>query len=107
MCVVCVQSSFARHMSSQGFDTWTLEVRGAGLSTYADSLEEDEERLKNSSGIDSEIKNLSASFGSEVSQIKRRGSEEATKLEEQRPTTRMMEIFTRMSDSLASFLGRG
>ncbi|XP_039691121.1 uncharacterized protein [Medicago truncatula] len=98
------ESSFARHMSSQGFDTWTLEVRGAGLSTYADSLEEDEERLKNSSGIDSEIKNLSASFGSEVSQIKRRGSEEATKLEELRPTTRMMEIFTRMSDSLASFL---
>ncbi|XP_075661138.1 uncharacterized protein LOC142630967 isoform X2 [Castanea sativa] len=28
------QSSFARYMSSQGFDTWILEVRGAGLSTY-------------------------------------------------------------------------
>ncbi|CAH2051003.1 unnamed protein product [Thlaspi arvense] len=26
-------SSFARYMSSQGFDTWILEVRGAGLST--------------------------------------------------------------------------
>ncbi|KAL9679819.1 hypothetical protein QQ045_017689 [Rhodiola kirilowii] len=26
------ESSFARHMSSQGFDTWVLEVRGAGLS---------------------------------------------------------------------------
>ncbi|KAL9252807.1 hypothetical protein AKJ16_DCAP09004 [Drosera capensis] len=26
------QLSFARHMSGQGFDTWTLEVRGAGLS---------------------------------------------------------------------------
>ncbi|XP_071716582.1 uncharacterized protein [Rutidosis leptorrhynchoides] len=25
-------SSFARHMSSQGFDTWILEFRGAGLS---------------------------------------------------------------------------
>ncbi|KAH0763005.1 hypothetical protein KY290_019078 [Solanum tuberosum] len=25
-------SSFARHMSGQGFDTWILEVRGAGLS---------------------------------------------------------------------------
>ncbi|KAG1368128.1 hypothetical protein COCNU_14G005960 [Cocos nucifera] len=25
--------SFARHMSSQGFDTWIVEVRGAGLST--------------------------------------------------------------------------
>ncbi|THG19842.1 hypothetical protein TEA_020938 [Camellia sinensis var. sinensis] len=26
-------SSFARYMSSQGFDTWILELRGAGLST--------------------------------------------------------------------------
>ncbi|KAL6973587.1 hypothetical protein U1Q18_027772 [Sarracenia purpurea var. burkii] len=26
-------SSFARYMSNQGFDTWVLEVRGAGLST--------------------------------------------------------------------------
>jgi predicted alpha/beta hydrolase len=26
------QSSFARSMSNQGFDTWTLEVRGTGLS---------------------------------------------------------------------------
>ncbi|KAI4302565.1 hypothetical protein MLD38_038294 [Melastoma candidum] len=26
-------SSFARHMCAQGFDTWTMEVRGAGLST--------------------------------------------------------------------------
>lgn len=26
------QSSFARHMSGEGFDTWILEVRGAGLS---------------------------------------------------------------------------
>ncbi|KAI3515658.1 hypothetical protein L1887_14559 [Cichorium endivia] len=26
-------SSFARHMSSQGFDTWILEFRGAGLSS--------------------------------------------------------------------------
>ncbi|KAL5748849.1 hypothetical protein ACOSQ2_026146 [Xanthoceras sorbifolium] len=27
------ESSFARFMSGQGFDTWILEVRGAGLST--------------------------------------------------------------------------
>ncbi|KAK1258716.1 hypothetical protein QJS04_geneDACA018476 [Acorus gramineus] len=26
-------ASFARHMSGQGFDTWIVEVRGAGLST--------------------------------------------------------------------------
>ncbi|KAK2981481.1 hypothetical protein RJ640_021922 [Escallonia rubra] len=28
----CLQSSFARYMCGQGFDTWILEVRGAGLS---------------------------------------------------------------------------
>ncbi|MCE0481863.1 hypothetical protein HAX54_039960 [Datura stramonium] len=32
-------SSFARYMSGQGFDTWILEVRGAGLSAK-NSLEE-------------------------------------------------------------------
>jgi hypothetical protein len=104
-------------MSAQGFDTWTLEVRGAGLSTYADSVEEDEEHLKklsetdsanndgNSSGFEraSGFKNLSASFESEVSQMKRRGSEAG----ELRPTTSFMETVTRMSDSLASILGRG
>lgn len=30
-----MQSSFARYMSGQGFDTWILEVRGAGLSMHA------------------------------------------------------------------------
>ncbi|CAJ1977479.1 unnamed protein product [Sphenostylis stenocarpa] len=29
------ESSFARYMSGQGFETWTLEVRGAGLSLPA------------------------------------------------------------------------
>lgn len=33
------QSSFARHMSGQGFDTWILEVRGAGLSKRLDSFQ--------------------------------------------------------------------
>ncbi|CAL4998245.1 unnamed protein product [Urochloa decumbens] len=34
-------ASFARHMSSQGFDTWIVEVRGAGLSMreYENSAE--------------------------------------------------------------------
>ncbi|KAK2397467.1 hypothetical protein P8452_18439 [Trifolium repens] len=110
------EASFARYMSAQGFDTWTLEVRGAGLSTYADSVEEDEECLKKSSETDSAnndgkssdfeialgFKNHSASFESEVSQMKRRGSEAG----ELRPTTSFMEIVTRMSDSLASILGR-
>ncbi|KAK4350073.1 hypothetical protein RND71_029386 [Anisodus tanguticus] len=38
-------SSFARYMSGQGFDTWILEVRGAGLSAK-NSLEELKEPLQ-------------------------------------------------------------
>lgn len=30
--LIFLQASFARHMASQGFDTWIVEVRGAGLS---------------------------------------------------------------------------
>lgn len=34
----CCQASFARHMSMQGFDTWIVEVRGAGLSMRGSEL---------------------------------------------------------------------
>ncbi|CAN1796295.1 hypothetical protein LINPERHAP1_LOCUS20860 [Linum perenne] len=30
---LCPESSFARSMSAEGFDTWVLELRGSGLST--------------------------------------------------------------------------
>ncbi|XP_040960139.1 uncharacterized protein [Gossypium hirsutum] len=33
MMQIHVQSSFARFMCSQGYDTWIIELRGAGLST--------------------------------------------------------------------------
>lgn len=35
-----MQASFARHMSGQGYDTWILEVRGAGLSMEASEVQE-------------------------------------------------------------------
>ncbi|KAL3575040.1 hypothetical protein D5086_023141 [Populus alba] len=37
------ESSFARSMSNQGFDTWTLEVRGSGLSALVGDHGEDSE----------------------------------------------------------------
>ncbi|KAJ7943102.1 Alpha/beta hydrolase family protein [Quillaja saponaria] len=36
-------SSFARYMSGQGFDTWILEVRGAGLSVQGSNVKEIEQ----------------------------------------------------------------
>ncbi|XP_023552896.1 uncharacterized protein LOC111810420 [Cucurbita pepo subsp. pepo] len=38
--------SFARHMSGQGYDTWILEVRGAGLSLQEPNLKEIEHSAK-------------------------------------------------------------
>ncbi|KAK9024277.1 hypothetical protein V6N11_004446 [Hibiscus sabdariffa] len=37
------ESSFARYMSGQGFDTWILEFRGAGLSVQTSNFEETKE----------------------------------------------------------------
>ncbi|KAK7291400.1 hypothetical protein RIF29_06511 [Crotalaria pallida] len=113
------ESSFARYMAAQGFDTWILEVRGAGLSTHGDNLEEDEEFIDNLSRIDSAVndgqssassarlwglKNFGASFDSEVPHMKRGGSHVLTKYEEVQISPRLMEIFTRMSDRVASIL---
>lgn len=108
-------------MSAQGFDTWTLEVRGAGLSTHGDNLEEDEECLKNLYGVHSAInggnnsassralgfKNIGTSFESGGPHMKKRGSEVVAKYEELWLTTRLMEIFTRISDRLVGFLNGG
>lgn len=40
MNVAYLQSSFARYMSKQGFETWILEVRGAGLSVHEPNRKE-------------------------------------------------------------------
>ncbi|KAK1425679.1 hypothetical protein QVD17_21034 [Tagetes erecta] len=37
------ESSFARHMCEQGFDTWILEVRGSGLSMQASNSKQIEQ----------------------------------------------------------------
>ncbi|KAI4347216.1 hypothetical protein L6164_008048 [Bauhinia variegata] len=78
------QASFARYMSAQGFDTWTLEVRGAGLSTNGVSLMEDKQYLSNLAGIDSALKQDST-------YTKGKG-------------LGMMETLTRLSDRLSDFL---
>ncbi|KAF5727734.1 hypothetical protein HS088_TW22G01431 [Tripterygium wilfordii] len=38
-------SSFARYMAGQGYDTWVLEVRGAGLSVWGSSIKEIEQSV--------------------------------------------------------------
>ncbi|XP_027923804.1 uncharacterized protein LOC114181530 [Vigna unguiculata] len=102
------ESSFARYMSAQGFDTWILELRGAGLSTIADSLEEDEECLKKLSEIDSAISDELGKSSASPARFKNLGSPEViTKSEEMRLTRRFMDIFTRISEKFAGFLNPG
>ncbi|GLJ07088.1 hypothetical protein SUGI_0057680 [Cryptomeria japonica] len=45
-------ASFARHMSRQGFDTWILELRGAGLSKREGGTTANETCIKNGTTIE-------------------------------------------------------
>jgi len=97
-------------MSAQGFDTWILEVRGVGLSTIGDSLEEDEECLKNLSEIDSDISDgigKTSASPARVMEFQNVGSPDVTKFEEMKLTRKFMDIFTRISEKLAGFLNPG
>ncbi|XP_028805386.1 uncharacterized protein LOC114760297 [Neltuma alba] len=87
------ESSFARYMAALGFDTWTLEVRGSGLSTH---------------GVYSKeiFKDLGASFDSETPYMKIRGleSEIVTKYDKLRPTAKLMDVFPRLSNEVLDFI---
>ncbi|XP_057733592.1 uncharacterized protein LOC130948751 [Arachis stenosperma] len=101
-------SSFARYMSAQGFDTWTLEVRGAGLSTHGDNLEEDPAISggKNSASSSRTLgfSNLGASLDTEGTQLERGEPEVVAKFEELQQTTNLMDIFPRIFDRLQDIL---
>uniref|UniRef100_A0A2N9HZG1 Uncharacterized protein n=1 Tax=Fagus sylvatica TaxID=28930 RepID=A0A2N9HZG1_FAGSY len=76
------QSSFARYMSSQGFDTWILEVRGTGLSTYGMDFGKAKQPLD--AMIDSSVEHgMDGIFPS---------------------VTKVMETFLRLSEKLSGFL---
>ncbi|KAK1390020.1 AB hydrolase-1 domain-containing protein [Heracleum sosnowskyi] len=63
------ESSFARHMSGQGYDTWILEVRGAGLSMEASEVQEIEKSAhEKSEQMEGVAKTATA--GASVSQMK-------------------------------------
>ena len=106
-------------MSAQGFDTWTLEVRGAGLSTHGANLEDEhypkilseigslpiEGKSSDSSVRSRPANNLGASFESEI--MKGKGSEIVTKYDNLRLTTKLMETITKLSERLSDLLNGG
>ncbi|KAK9118182.1 hypothetical protein Scep_016275 [Stephania cephalantha] len=119
------ESSFARHMSSQGFDTWILEVRGAGLSTRGATADSVEQSMisdtiyelanpvdKNGVAGASSIKqNLSirtvTSTESQNLDANGIGKDMGTIWDESQLVTKLTEIFVRLSERLSGFLSEG
>lgn len=117
-------SSFARHMSGQGFDTWVLEVRGAGLSMQ----ESDPRKIEQSANAMSEKIEATANtatneaFSSEQqSTITPRSNSSAesnisaakeekgiaTVWDESKLVTKLTETFMLLSERLSGFLSEG
>ncbi|KAK6122300.1 hypothetical protein DH2020_043920 [Rehmannia glutinosa] len=113
-------SSFARYMCGQGFDTWILEVRGAGLSTQTSDRKDVEKSAHAiSDKMEAAAENvtsgaLPADQQSTMVQITPEKSETAvvneeptgvaTAWDESRLATEFTETFTRLSERLSGFL---
>ncbi|CAH9104770.1 unnamed protein product [Cuscuta epithymum] len=113
-------SSFARHMCGQGFDTWILEVRGAGLSVN----ESDFKNIENASHEMSEdmksatrsandgdlsvAKNSRSAYRNledfDIALVKEDSVEIGTVFDESRLVNQLTETFMRLSERLSGFL---
>ncbi|KAL3644676.1 hypothetical protein CASFOL_009856 [Castilleja foliolosa] len=116
-------SSFARYMCGQGFDTWVLEVRGAGLSMQGlDCKEVEKSAHEISEKMEAAAENvanktLSADDLSSIAQINSENTEtvvvreEPSKVtkssDEPRLVTEVSETFTRLSEGPSGLLGEG
>ncbi|XP_057530136.1 uncharacterized protein LOC130808696 isoform X2 [Amaranthus tricolor] len=116
------ESSFARYMSGQGFDTWILEVRGAGLSThstYSKDIEQSAheissrmefavEKAKNAvhAGYTSDVEDW-ALIDADVPAINGAPLTAATVWDESELVTKLTETFMRLSQRLSGFLNEG
>ncbi|XP_019164762.1 PREDICTED: uncharacterized protein LOC109160950 isoform X3 [Ipomoea nil] len=113
-------SSFARYMCGQGFDTWILEVRGAGLSLReSDSKNIEKSAHKVSEHMEAAVKsetngNLSAAKNSrrvngnledsDIALVKEDPMKVGTAFDESRLVTQLTETFMRMSERFSGFL---
>ncbi|KAK7815094.1 hypothetical protein CFP56_002025 [Quercus suber] len=127
------ESSFARYMSGQGFDTWILEVRGAGLSVQGSKTKEIKQSANERSGqmeaaskrvtngafpVEPQSTNSTIAFAeSETFAVKEKESESmvvkgdttgmATVWDESRLVMKLTETFMRLSERLSGFLSEG
>ncbi|TYH77692.1 hypothetical protein ES332_D04G172200v1 [Gossypium tomentosum] len=116
------QSSFARYMSGQGFDTWILEVRGAGLSVQGSNFKEIKESANAVSeqmeavakGVTNGVSpvqqpdNVSDTLSdSEISHFGQDSIGIATAWDESKLVSKLTEILMRLSERLSGFLSDG
>lgn len=127
------QSSFARYMSGQGFDTWILEVRGAGLSVQGSNIKEIKQSANERSGqmeaasksvtnsafpVEPQSTNSTIAFAeSETFAVKGKESESIvvkgdttgmpTVWDESRLVMKLTETFMLLSERLSGFLSEG
>lgn len=131
MLVIHLQSSFARYMAGQGFDTWILEVRGAGLSVRGSNLKEAQqsahgvseqmEAVANSTTSEAFAKSVTngvysadpqltdfpgALSDSKISPVKKEDdlTRLATVWDESKLVTKLTETFMSLSERLSGFL---
>ncbi|MBA0750880.1 hypothetical protein Gogos_002261, partial [Gossypium gossypioides] len=115
-------SSFARYMSGQGFDTWILEVRGAGLSVQGSNFKEIKESANAVSeqmeavakGVTNGVSpvqqpnNVSDTLSdSEISHFGQDSIGIATAWDESKLVSKLTEILMRLSERLSGFLSDG
>lgn len=115
------ESSFARYMSGQGFDTWILEVRGAGLSMQATDSKDVEQsahaisshmevtaeraakQAVDSTGNSSDDESETL-VDSDAPLAKGDPAAVATMWDESQSVTKLTETFMRLSERLSGFL---
>uniref|UniRef100_A0A2C9UKM8 AB hydrolase-1 domain-containing protein n=1 Tax=Manihot esculenta TaxID=3983 RepID=A0A2C9UKM8_MANES len=119
----CRRCSFARYMSGQGFDTWILEVRGAGLSVQETSPKEiQQSALAVSEQMEAVAKTVtngafatnqlptnvpSALSDSMDFALKEDPTGIATVWDESKLVSKLTETFMRLSERLSGFLNEG
>ncbi|WZZ11102.1 hypothetical protein YC2023_097023 [Brassica napus] len=105
--------SFARHMSGEGFETWILEVRGAGLSTRVSDLKDVQDSAHElSRQIESTAKAAAkeakatdvTDSAPDVSVV---GEASASAWDESKIVARLTATFMRLSERLSGFLSEG
>lgn len=115
-----MQSSFARYMCEQGFDTWILEVRGAGLSMRdTDSKDIEKSAHALSAKMETAAENAtndSVSYAEQQTNVQNSSAESEVPLvhedlmgiasawDESILATKLTETFMRLSERLSGFL---